>query len=107
MATIALSEEGRHVRLAGGEAGGVSDADAGSYRAFHKRMTRFADLLRTYLNKTPPRLGTKKVRDLITLGRLAFDIRRLGRTEMQEFLRLIGMNIHDEVTERINALSCK
>ena len=24
----------------------------------------------------------------------------LGKEEMQEFLRLIGMNIHDEVTER-------
>ena len=34
------------------------------------------------------------------LARLGLDIRRLGKTEMREFLRLIGMNIHDEVTER-------
>ena len=100
LATIVLSEEGRHVRVAGGDVQGVSDADTDCYRAFHKRMTRFADLLRTYLNKTPPRLGTKNTRDVLTLARLGFDIRRLGRNEMQEFLRLVGMNIHDEVTER-------
>jgi phytoene dehydrogenase-like protein len=100
MATIALSEDGDHVRIARGNVEGVSDADADSYRAFHKRMTRFANLLRTHLNRTPPRLGRKNRRDVLALGRLGFDIRRLGRNEMQEFLRLIGMNIHDEVTER-------
>ena len=100
LATIALSEEGRHVRITGGDVEGVSGADVDNYRAFHKRMTRFADLLRTYLNKTPPRLGTRRTRDFLTLARLGFDIRRLGRQEMQAFLRLVGMNIHDEVTER-------
>ena len=65
-------------------------------------MTRFADLLGTYLNKTPPRLGTRDFKDLKVLARLGFDIRRLGKTEMREFLRLIGMNIHDEVTERFS-----
>jgi phytoene dehydrogenase-like protein len=66
-------------------------------------MTRFADLLRKYLNKPPPRLGTKDLKDLLTLGQLGFDIRRLGKTEMQEFLRLIGMNIHDELDERFES----
>ena len=103
LATIALDEEGGHVRISGKDVDGVSEADAASYRAFHKRMTRFADLLGTYLNKTPARLGTRNLRDLFTLGRLGFDIRRLGRREMQEFLRLIGMNIHDEVTERFES----
>jgi phytoene dehydrogenase-like protein len=66
-------------------------------------MSRFADLLNTYLNKTPPRLGTKNFRDLATLAQLGLDMRRLGREEMRAFLRLIGMNIHDEVTERFES----
>ena len=66
-------------------------------------MTRFARLLRTYFNKPPPRLGTRAGRDLMTLARLGFDVRRLGRSEMRAFLRLIGMNIHDEVTERFES----
>ena len=100
MTTIALGENGDHVRIKGNSVDGVGDDDAESFRRFRKRMTRFADLLRTYLNKTPPRLGTKDVKDLMTLGQLGFDLRRLGKTEMQEFLRLIGMNIHDEIDER-------
>ena len=100
--SIALDADGRHVRLTTDSASGVSDKDAEEYRAFRKRMMRFSDLLRTYLNKPPPRLGTKNKRDLLTLAQLGFDIRRLGKTEMQEFLRLIGMNIHDEVVERFD-----
>ena len=102
MKTIALDVDGEHVRIAGDTVTGAREGDAESYRAFHKRMTRFADLLGTYLNKTPPRLGTKDFKDLKVLARLGFDIRRLGKKEMQEFLRLIGMNIHDEVTERFS-----
>ena len=39
----------------------------------------------------------------MTLAQLGWDIRRLGKTEMREFLRLIGMNIHDEVVERFSS----
>lgn len=100
MTTIALAENGDHVRLLGDSVEGVSDDDAESYRGFYKRMTRFSDLLRKYLNKAPPRLGAKDLKNLLALGRLGFDLRRLGKEEMQEFLRLIGMNIHDELNER-------
>ena len=100
MATIALAEDGKHVRLAANKASGVSESDAAQYRRFHKRMTRFAEVLRSQLNRTPPRLGTHDWKDLAKLARLGLEIRRLGREEMREFLRLVGMNIHDEVTER-------
>jgi phytoene dehydrogenase-like protein len=103
MKTIALSDDGEHVRLTGNKVSGVSDGDARSYREFRKRMTRFADLLGTYFNKPPPRLGTKDFKDLAVLAGLGFDIRRLGKNEMREFLRLIGMNIHDEVVERFDS----
>jgi phytoene dehydrogenase-like protein len=104
MGTVALSESGDHVRINGNEVFGVSDEDSANYRAFYKRMTRFADLLRTYLNRTAPRLAKNASKsDMLTLAQLGFDLRRLGRTEMQEFLRLIGMNIRDEVVERFDS----
>ena len=103
MQTIALAEDGKHVRIHGASVEGVSDEDAESYREFHTRMTRFANLLKTYLNKTPPRLGSKDFKDLATFARLGFDVRRLGKAEMREFLRLIGMNIHDELVERFES----
>src|SRR5210317_959915 len=103
MQTIALSQDGQHVRYSGGKVSGVAEADVSSYRQFHRQVTRFADLLNTYLNMTPARLGTSEFRDLATLARLGFDLRRLGRDEMRTFLRLIGINIHDEVTERFDS----
>ena len=98
--TIALAEDGRHVRIGNNEVTGVANDDVEQFARFRKRMKRFARVLRAVINKRPPRLGTKDWRDLASLARLGFDIRRLGRNEMREFLRLIGMNIHDEVTER-------
>ena len=104
MSTIALSAEGNHLRLHRSKVSGVSDEDAKEYRHFHKRMTRFADLLNTYLNRTPPRLAKDASKsDMLTLAQLGFDIRRLGKVEMQEFLRLIGMNIFDEAVERFES----
>jgi len=100
MTTIALGEDGRHVRMRGLVVEGVSDRDTENYKRFTRRMRRFAKLLRTYFNRTPPRLGTRNAGDLGTLAQLGFDLRRLGRDEMREFLRVIGMNIHDEVSER-------
>ncbi|MGI9202301.1 MAG: phytoene desaturase family protein [Woeseiaceae bacterium] len=103
MATIALSEDGAHVRIDGMNVDGVSDADSKNFREFQKRVSRFAKMLNTYFNKTPPRLGSKDMADLMTLGKLGFDLRRLGKKEMQAFLRMIGMNIHDELTERFES----
>lgn len=102
--TIAVAEDGNHVRIKGTDVAGVSDEDAASYRSFRKRMTRFADLLNTYFNKTPPRLSKSAPKaDMLTLAQLGFDLRRLGKVEMQEFLRLVGMNIYDELVERFDS----
>lgn len=104
LGTVALAADGKHVRLNGDDISGVGDEDTANYRRFRKRMTRFSDLLKTYLNKTAPRLSKDASKsDMLTLAQLGFDVRRLGKTEMQEFLRLIGMNIHDELTERFES----
>ncbi len=101
MSTVALSADGQHLRINSDQVVGVNEEDAAGYKAFHKRMTRFADLLNTFFNKIPPRLAKDASKaDMLTLVQLGFNIRRLGRTEMQELLRLIGMNIRDEVVER-------
>ena len=50
-----------------------------------------------------PRLGSGAGSDTRRLLRMALELRLLGRDDMREFLRLIGMNIHDEVTERFDS----
>jgi phytoene dehydrogenase-like protein len=102
MATIVLAESGEHVRYKGDQVSGVRRQDTDNYAAFHHRMTRYAELLQTHFNRPPPRLGTHDKKDLLSLARLGFDVRRLGKVEMRELLRLIGMNIHDELMERFH-----
>ena len=101
--SIVLSDRGEHVRYCGNNVEGVSDSDEKNYREFHKRMSRFARLLNTYFNKPPPRLGAKNKKDLFALAKLGFDLRIMGKKEMREFLRLIGMNIYDELDERFES----
>jgi phytoene dehydrogenase-like protein len=100
METIALSPDGQHVRLSGNRVEGVSDDDAQSYAGFRKRMSRFADLLQPYMNQAPAKLANFSTGDLVKLGKFGLDIRMLGKTEMREFIRLIGINIFDELVER-------
>lgn len=103
LGTIALSKDGNHVRLNGSQVQGVSDDDAAAYKDFHRRMTGFADFLQTFLNKTPPRLAKDASKaDLFTLAQLGLKLRLLGKVEMREFLRLIGMNLYDELEERFD-----
>lgn len=101
--TIVLAEDGHHVRYRGGDVDGVSAGDADEFRAFFRLMSRFAGVLGTQLNAIPPRLGTSSKRDLARLAKLGFDIRRLGKHDMREFLRMIGMNIRDELVERFDS----
>lgn len=101
--SIVLSDDGHHVRYHGDKVLGVSAEDAEQYRAFSKRTQRFAALLAKHINRIPPRLGTDSKRDLAGLGLLAFDVRRLGKNEMREFLRMIAMNIRDELMERFQS----
>ncbi len=103
LSTIVLSEVGEHVTYCGNKVTGVNESDQKNFAEFFKRMTKFSDLLNTYLNKPPPRLGTKNKKDLFTLAMLGFDLRRMGKVEMREFLRLIGMNIYDELDERFES----
>ena len=101
--TIVLAEDGHHVRYRGGDVTGVSAGDADEFRAFYRLMSRFSGVLGTQLNAIPPRLGTSSKRDLVRLAKLGFDVRRLGKHDMREFLRMIGMNIRDELVERFDS----
>ncbi len=103
LATLALSDGGAHLRIEGANLVGASAADRDAYRQFHNQMSRFALVLARMFNKPPPRIGGGRRRDALALARLALDVRRLGRTDMSDFLRLISMNIHDELVERFDS----
>ncbi|MGD9742455.1 MAG: phytoene desaturase family protein [Dongiaceae bacterium] len=94
--TIAFRQEGGTLAL--GDSRGAGDAGA-DLLAFRQRLARFARALAPALARTPPRLRTRDLESLATLGRLALGVRWLGREEMRELLRVIGMNVADLVEE--------
>jgi len=103
--TVALSENGAHLVLSGRrvEGDGLSPTDRSGYPAFMDRLRRFARVLAgTYL-KRPPRLASDDWRDTLALAGLALDVRRLGRDDMRELLRIGAINIFDVLQEEFES----
>ena len=98
MSTTALGADGACVRV-GAEASG---ADAAAYEAYAAQMQRFAQALIPVLSRAPPRLGTSDWRDYAALARLGWQIRRLGRADMRDLLRIGGMNVYDLLQEQFD-----
>jgi phytoene dehydrogenase-like protein len=94
MPSTALSPEGAHIGLLS-PGSGLAGADASAYAPFLARLRRLAAHLRPMLEAAPPRLGTTAWADQSALLRMAWQVRRLGRADMRELLRIIGMNVYD------------
>jgi phytoene dehydrogenase-like protein len=91
----------------GASAEGLSAADAAAYGAYLERMRRFAAAIAPVFSKTPPRLGTTAWSDRLSLLRMAWHIRRLGRSDMRELLRIGGMNVYDLLEENFECAMLK
>ncbi len=105
--TAALAPEGAALLLGGsGPAsieGPVGREDAGAYARFAALMQRFAVVMNPMLEAVPPRLGHDSWTDRLSLMLLGWRIRRLGRRDMRELLRIVGMNAYDLLKEHFQA----
>ena len=99
MPTTALGADG--IRLRAGEES--SGPDGAAFKAYSAQMQRFAQALVPVLSRVPPRLGTSDWKDYAALARLGWRIRRLGRDDMRELLRIGGMNVYDLLEEHFEA----
>ena len=93
--THALSTGSAHIALSDAGVAAGAPEDAVAYPAFMARLRRLAGALGPMLGSAPPRLGTDAWSDRIALLKLGWQIRRLGRRDMLELLRIIGMNVYD------------
>jgi phytoene dehydrogenase-like protein len=76
-----------------------SSADAAAYPAYHARLRRLAEALQPVLENAPPRLGARSWQDRLSWLRIGWRIRRLGRRDMRELLRIGGMCVQDLLDE--------
>ncbi len=86
---------------------GVTAADAAAYRNYQARMQRFAKALIPLFSKIPPRLGTTGWSDRLALLGLGWQIRKLGKRDMRELLRIGGMNVYDLLEEHFASPALK
>jgi phytoene dehydrogenase-like protein len=87
-------------RSGAAEVAGVNGpGDAQAYANFVEQMMRFARVLAPVLAQTPPRLGTARWADRLSLLQTGWRVRRLGRRAMRELLRIGGMNAYDLLQE--------
>ena len=102
---LALGDEGQSLLVCGDQAkaveeiGRVSKKDAGRYADYHAFIDRVRPVLHQFLNEPPldlVNLETISIRD--GLGR-ALKLRRLGRRDMMELLRLPPMCVGDWLDE--------
>ncbi len=107
--TVALAAAGEHLVLGAGkvEAGPLGAADRAALGEFHTRMQRFAGVLAKQHNRRPPRIAGGGSGELFAAALLGFDIRRLGRDDMREFLRIAGTNIFDILYESFESPQLK
>lgn len=100
LATVALGG-GAPVRIAGGAVTGVDTATTAAYAALHARLVRQAGALAPLMAKTPPRLRDGGVGGLLTLAGLGLKVRRLGKSDMQDLLRIVLSNVWDVLSDEI------
>jgi phytoene dehydrogenase-like protein len=104
MSTVALGIDGSHINIKGDSVtGNISPDDANHYREFHSRMTRFSGVLAATMEDRPPRLMNNSTRDKLSLLKLGWIVRRLGKNDMQELLRIGSMNIYDILEENFDS----
>ena len=103
--TVSLSTQGAPLTLGDGEvrSGEVSADDRDALRAYTGRMQKFSQLIARTHQRVPPRLHFQSWAEALPAAALALDIRRLGREDMREFLRIVTMPIHDLLEESFAA----
>ena len=82
---------------------GLSTADSNQFALYQERMQRFAKALVPLFSAVPPRLGTPNWSDRLSLLKVGLSVRKLGRRDMRELLRIGGMNVHDLLDENFES----
>ncbi|MEO0424814.1 MAG: NAD(P)/FAD-dependent oxidoreductase, partial [Pseudomonadota bacterium] len=100
VALVGLDRDGEHVTIADGKMFGASDQDCKAFDTFAADLQRFASALAPFWEKTVPRLSDRSLRGLSTFAQLGLKLRRLGKQDMAEFLRIASLCARDLVDER-------
>lgn len=96
---IGLDVDGNHVVVADDDVSGVGAKDAAAYAKYRRLMDRFAKTLAPFWTKTMPGIGSGGLSGAMTFAHVGLRLRRLGKKDMQEFLRVVSLPARDLMDE--------
>ncbi len=101
--TVALAEDGAHLVIDGGSVSGVSGNDAVAYAKFHSQNRRFGKVLDGFFSRRQPTLVDRSWDDAFSLLKLGWSLKRLGKEDMQDLMRVGLINIYDVANEHFDS----
>ncbi len=97
--TIGLSTNRQHLILDRDSMSGASADDTDAFRKYSRLMRHFAAALEPFWFKTMPRIDNVGVGEAMTFAHLGLNLRRLGKEDMREFLRVFSLPARDLMDE--------
>lgn len=98
--TTGFGEDGRPLTVDNESLSGASSADTAAYGEYSRLMRRFAGKLEPFWQKTMPRIGEGiGLSGMATFAHLGLNLRRLGKNDMEEFLRVASLPMRDLMDE--------
>ncbi|MEP9387386.1 NAD(P)/FAD-dependent oxidoreductase [Mesorhizobium sp. KR9-304] len=81
---------------------GASASEAAAWKDLRAQLFRYAGILKPFLSRRPPDLsGGNSLSETFALGQTALALKKLGKEDMRDFLRVILMNVADLLDEQL------
>ena len=112
--SIALSAKDGPLTLSGAYGEGLigaSSSEQVAWKELRAQLFRYAGILKPFLSRRPPDLHGMSLVEKFSLGQSALALKKLGKEDMRDFLRVLLMNVADLLDEqltdnRLKGLAC-
>ncbi len=103
--SVVLSRDGDPLILGGayGETlQGASSAEQAAWKEVRAQLFRYSDILKPLLARRPPALGGMNISEMSAFAMTGLSLKRLGKEDMRDFLRVMLMNVADFSDEQLS-----
>ncbi|MER8626516.1 NAD(P)/FAD-dependent oxidoreductase [Mesorhizobium sp. M1143] len=110
MPSVALAKDGPPLVLHGayGEVlTGSTPSEQSDWKELRAQLMRYAGILKPFLSRRPPDLGGMSLLETAALGQTAVALKKLGKEDMRDFLRVLLMNVADLLDEQLADIRLK
>ncbi|MER9448804.1 NAD(P)/FAD-dependent oxidoreductase [Mesorhizobium sp. M0254] len=110
MPSVALAKDGPPLVLHGayGEVlTGSTPSEQSAWKELRAQLMRYAGILKPFLSRRPPDLGGMSLLETAALGQTAAALKKLGKEDMRDFLRVLLMNVADLLDEQLADIRLK